>query len=54
MTDETSSQDQQETNQQQESSQSKQETTDAWARVGQQFQILGGNAKSHLLFCLPV
>ena len=46
MTDETSSQDQQETNQQQESSQSKQETTDAWARVGQQFQILGDTIAS--------
>ena len=46
MTDETSSQDEQKADEQQGSGQSKQETTDAWARVGQQFQILGDTIAS--------
>ena len=46
MTDETSTQEQQGTDQQQESTESNRETTDAWARVGQQFQILGDTIAS--------
>jgi len=46
MTDETSTQEQQETDNQQESAESNRETTDAWTRVGQQFQILGDTIAS--------
>ena len=51
MTDETSNQEQQNTNEeQQESTQSKWETTDAWVRVGKQFQILGDTIPDFLTY----